>query len=51
MKPWRAVDTVGIEQRERRISERGGTLDERLGQRSALKKTERRRGVKLDIHG
>ena len=32
MKPWRAVHPVGVEQRERGITERRGALDERLGQ-------------------
>jgi hypothetical protein len=32
MKAWGAVDTVGIEQRQRRIAERRRALDERFGQ-------------------
>ena len=47
----RAVDAVGVEQRERRIAERRRPLDERFGQRGALKKAERRRAVELDVHG
>jgi hypothetical protein len=46
-----AVDAVAIEQRERGIVERGGALDERLGQRGAVEKGEGGRCVKLDIHG
>ena len=51
MKPRRAVHAVGIEQRQRRIAERGRALDERLGQRGALEKAEGRRGVEFDVHG
>jgi hypothetical protein len=40
MKAWRAVDTIGIEECERWIAERRRTLDERFGQRGALKKAE-----------
>ena len=52
MKARRAVDAVAIEQRERGIAERRGTLDERFGQRRAAEKRKRRRGVELDVgHG
>ena len=51
MKPRRAVHAVGIEQRERGIAERRRALDERFGQRGALQKAERRRGVEFDVHG
>jgi hypothetical protein len=50
VKSRRTVDTVGIEQRHRRVVERRGALDERFGQRSALQKAECRSGVKLDVH-
>ena len=51
VKPRRAVDAVAIEKRERRIAEVGGTVDERFGQRRALKKTESRGRVQFDIGG
>ena len=51
MKPRRAVDAVAIEQRERRIAERGRAIDERFGQRGAVEKGEGGRSVKLDVHG
>ena len=47
----RAVDAVAIEERERGIAERGGTVDERFRQRRALQKAERRRSVELDVRG
>ena len=50
VKARRAVDAVAIEQRERRIAELGGALDERFGQRRALQKAEGRGGVELDVH-
>ena len=50
VKSWRAVHTISIEQRQRRISKRSRTLDERFRQRGTLQKTERRRRVKLDVH-
>jgi hypothetical protein len=50
MKAWRSIDAIGIEQRERRIAERRRPLDERFGERRALEKAERRRGVKFDVH-
>ena len=50
VKARRAVDAVAIEQRERRIAELGGAIDERFGQRRALEKTEGGRGVELDVH-
>src|SRR5262249_13977744 len=51
MEAGRAVDAVAIEQRERRIAERRGAVDERLGKRGAVEKRKRGSGVKLDIHG
>ena len=51
MKSWRAVDAIRDEQRERGIAERRGTLNERFGQRRALKKAESGSGVELDVHG
>jgi hypothetical protein len=36
VKPRRAVDAVAIQQRECRIPERRGALDERFGQRRAV---------------
>jgi hypothetical protein len=51
MKPGRAVDAVAVKQRERRIPEGCGAIDERFGERSGLEKTERRRRVELDVHG
>jgi hypothetical protein len=52
MKPRCAVDAVAIEQCHRRIAKRGGTVDERFGQRGALQKTECGRGMQLDVrHG
>ena len=50
MKARRAVDAVAIEQRERGIAEIGGAIDERFRKRGRLKKTERGRGVELDVH-
>ena len=47
----RAVDAVGVEQRQRRIAERRRALDERFGQRGALEKAERGGGVEFDVHG
>ena len=44
-----AVDAVAIEQRDGGIAELGGAIDERFGKRRALEKTERRRGVELDV--
>jgi len=51
MEARRAVDAVAIEQRQRRVAERRGALDERLGQRGAVEKGKSRRRVKFDIHG
>ncbi len=51
MEAWSAVDAVAIEERERRIAEIGRAIDERFRQRRALKKTERRRCVELNVHG
>ena len=50
MKPRGAVDAVAIEQRERRVAELGRALDERFRQRRRLEKTERGRGVELDVY-
>ena len=50
MESRRAVDAVAIEQRERRIAERGGAIDERFGQRRAVEKRKRGRGVEFDVH-
>ena len=52
VKARRAVDAVAIEQRERRIAERRGAVDERFGQRGAVEKREGGGGVsmQLDIH-
>jgi hypothetical protein len=49
MKAWRTVHAIPIEQRERRVAEIGGPIDERLGKRRALQKTERRCRVKFDV--
>jgi hypothetical protein len=46
----RAVDAVGVEQRERGIAERRRALDERFGERGALEKAEGGGGVELDVH-
>jgi hypothetical protein len=45
-----AVDAISVEQRERWIAERRRALDERFGQRGALKKAEGRRDVEFDVH-
>ena len=45
----RAVDTIAIEQRQGRIPEIRRSIDERFGQRSALKKTESRSRVEFDV--
>ena len=50
MKTRRAVDAVAIEQRERRIAERRRAVDERFGQRGAVEKGKRGRGVEFDVH-
>ena len=50
MESRRAVDAVGVDERQRGISERRGALDERLGQRRSLEEAECRRGVELDVH-
>src|SRR6266404_8692308 len=46
----RAVDAIRVEQRQRRIAERGRAVHERLGKGGALKKAEGRCGVELDVH-
>jgi hypothetical protein len=51
MKPRSTVYAIRIEQRQRRIAERRGTLDERFGQRRSLEKTERGGAMELDVHG
>ena len=50
MKPWSAVDAIAIEQRQRGIAEIGRPVDERLGKRRALEKTEGGRGMEFDVH-
>jgi hypothetical protein len=47
----RAVDAVAIDERQRVVAEVGGTRDERLGQRRAFQKAERRRGMKFHVRG
>ena len=47
----RAVDTIGIQQRQRRVAERGGAFDQRFRQRGAMEKAEGGRTMKFDIHG
>ena len=42
MKPRQPIDAIAIEQRQRRIPEGRRALDERLGQRRAVEKGERR---------
>ena len=49
MEARRAVDAVAIEQRDRGIVERRGALDERFGQRRAVEKGKRGRGVEFDV--
>ncbi len=51
MKARDAVDAVAIEQRQRRIAERRGTLDEGFRQRRAVEKGKRGRRVQFDVHG
>jgi hypothetical protein len=51
VEPGRAIDAVGVEQRQRRIVECGSALDERFGKRCTLQKAEGRRGVEFDVHG
>ena len=51
MKSRYAIDAVAIEQRQRRVSKRRRTLDEGLGQRRAIEKRKRGRGVQFDVHG
>src|SRR6476620_3504870 len=46
----RTVHTIGIDQRERWIAERGGTLDQRFGKRRAAQETERGSGVEFYVH-
>ena len=50
MESRRAVDAVGIDERQRGISQRRGAFDERFGQRRSLEEAECRRGVELDVH-
>jgi hypothetical protein len=50
MESRRPIHTVGIEQRERRVAERRGSLDERFGERGALQEAEGGGGVEFDIH-
>ena len=51
VKTRRAVDAVAIEQRERRIAERRGAVDQRFGQRGAVEKRKGGGSVQFDIHG
>jgi hypothetical protein len=51
MKSRSAIHAIRVEQRDRGIPERGGTLDERFGKRCTLKKTERRGAMQFDVHG
>jgi hypothetical protein len=51
MKSRNPVHAVAIEQRQRRITEICGALDERFRQRRAVEKGEGGRGVEFDIHG
>src|SRR5687767_1522520 len=50
MESRRAVDAIGIDERQRGISERRRALDERFGQRGSLEEAECRSGVELDVH-
>jgi hypothetical protein len=50
MESRRAVDAIGIDERQRGISQRRRALDERLGQRGSLEEAECRGGVELDVH-
>jgi hypothetical protein len=50
MEPRRSIDAIGIEQRNRRIPQRGRALHQRLRERGSLEKAERGGGVKLDVH-
>jgi hypothetical protein len=49
MEAWSAIHAVAIEQCKRRISEIGGSIDERFGQRRTLEKTEGGSGVEFDV--
>src|SRR3954466_11032680 len=52
MEPRRAIHAVAIEERERRVAERRGAIDERLGQRRAVEKGKGGGGVELGVwHG
>jgi hypothetical protein len=51
MESRNAVDPVAVEQRQRRIAERRGTLDEGFRQRRAVEKRKRGRRVQFDVHG
>src|SRR5439155_10818128 len=51
VKSWRTVHAIPIEQGERRVAEIGGPIDERLGQRRALQKTEGRCRMQFDVRG
>jgi hypothetical protein len=50
MKARNAVHAIAIEQRERRIPELGGALDERFGQRRAVEEGKRGGGMEFEIH-
>ena len=51
VEPRRTVHTIGIEQRECRIAERSGPLDQRFGKRCAAQEAECRSRVEFYIHG
>ena len=49
VEPRRAVDAVTIEERDGRIAQIGGTIDDRFRERRALQKAEGRGGMELDV--
>src|SRR5437762_2878369 len=49
MKTWCTINAIAIEQRERRIAEFGGAIDERFWERGALEKAEGGGGVEFDV--
>ena len=51
VEPRRTVDAIGVQQRQRRVAERGGALDQRFRQRGALEETESGRAMEFDVHG
>jgi hypothetical protein len=50
VKAWRTIDTVAIKQCYGRHSEFGTACGQRFRQSSAFQKTERRAGMKFDVH-